>query len=36
MSPGDEIPFELKYYVLGGIVANYEHSQAQGRVLANP
>jgi hypothetical protein len=35
MSPGDEIPFELKYYVLGGIVANYS-IQAQGRVLATP
>jgi hypothetical protein len=31
MSPGDEIPFELKYYVLGGIVTNYS-MQAQGRM----
>lgn len=35
MSPGDEIPFELKYYVLGGIVANYS-IQAQGRLLVAP
>lgn len=35
MSPGDEIPFELKYYVLGGIVANYS-IQAQGRILPTP
>jgi len=35
MSPGDEIPFELKYYVLGGIVTNYS-IQAQERILPTP
>ena len=33
LAPGDSFPFELKYYALGGIVANYA-VQVQGRMVA--
>jgi len=32
LAPGDSFPFELKYYALGGIVANYT-LQVQGRIV---
>lgn len=32
-SPGDELPFECKFYALGGLVADYQ-VQVQGRVYA--
>lgn len=33
LAPGDSLSFELKYYALGGVVANYT-VQVQGRVVA--
>ena len=33
LAPGDSFPFELKYYALGGVVANYS-VQVQGRTVA--